>query len=165
MYNENPKIFRRALESWRANQPEEIIAVIDYTDEACITEFKEFQSQNGQTKLIVTQTPGKRPALAAGIRAAKGEIVALVDSDTIWDKSVLDKAISPFADKKVLGTGTRQNVHHPKTIAQNIFDIQLDLRFYDEVMPLDGSSKVLTCLWVALLFIAGRPSYPCLKIW
>ena len=163
VYNEDPKTFRQALETWKASEPAEIIAVIDYTDEACITEFKDFQSQNGQTQLIITQTPGKRPALADGIRAAKGEIVALVDSDTLWNNSVMKEAIRPFADKKVWGTGTRQNVYNPKTIAQNIFDIQLDLRFYDEVMPLDGTSKVLTCLSGRTAFYRRKAILPLLE--
>jgi len=146
VYNEDPTIFHRALESWRANNPLEIVAVIDYTDKGCIKEFEEFSQQFARAKLIVTEKPGKRPALADGIRVAKGEIVALADSDTVWSNRTLEEAIRPFADPKVSGTTTRQNAMSPKTIAENIFDIQLDLRFFDEMMPTDAASNVLTCL-------------------
>ena len=145
VYNEDPEVFRQALASWRANRPLEIIAVIDYTDKRCIEKFEEFSHQFDQAKLIVTEKPGKRPALADGIRAAEGEIIALVDSDVVWSKSVLKEALRPFADPKVGGTAVRQNILKPQTLAQNIFDIQLDLRFFDEVIPLNAAGNFLTC--------------------
>jgi len=146
VYNEDPDVFRQALASWRANNPLEIIAVIDHTDEKCIKEFEEFSHQFDQAKLIVTEKPGKRPALADGIRVASGEIIALVDSDALWGKLVLREALRPFADPKVGGTAVRQNVLNPQNLAQNIFDIQLDLRFFDEIMGLNVAGNALTCL-------------------
>jgi cellulose synthase/poly-beta-1,6-N-acetylglucosamine synthase-like glycosyltransferase len=146
VYNEDPRVFHQALESWRANNPLEIVAVIDYTDKACIREFEEFSHHFKRAKLIVTERPGKRPALADGIRAAKGKIVALVDSDAVWSNIVLKEALRPFVDPKVGGTAVRQNVLNPQTLAQNTFDIQLDLRFFDEVMPLGAAGSALTCL-------------------
>jgi len=146
VYNEDPDVFRQALASWRVNNPLEIIAVIDHTDEKCIKEFEKFSYQFKQAKLIVTEKPGKRPALADGIRATKGKIIALVDSDVFWSKLVLREALRPFADPKVGGTAVRQNVINPQTLAQNIFDIQLDMRFFDEIMGLNVAGNVLTCL-------------------
>jgi len=145
VYNEDPDVFRQALASWRANNPLEIIAVIDYTDEKCIREFEKFSRQFDQAKLIVTEKPGKRPALADGIRAARGKIIALVDSDVFWGKLVLREALRPFADPKVGGVAVRQNVLNPQALAQNIFDIQLDLRFFDEIMALNVAGNALTC--------------------
>ncbi len=146
VYNENLEVFHQALESWQANNPQEIIAVIDYADTACIQEFRRFAKQYDGAKLIITETPGKRSALADGIRAATGEIIALVDSDTIWTKTLLDKALPPFSDPEVGGVATRQNVLEPKTIAQLIFDIQLDLRYQDEMPFVAAKSDALTCL-------------------
>src|SRR3989344_1126380 len=60
VYNENPDIFQKALKSWEDNNPDEIIAVIDYTDTDCIEEFKKFQEQNKNGKLIITERSGKR---------------------------------------------------------------------------------------------------------
>ena len=145
VYNEDPEVFRQALASWRANNPLEIIAVIDHTDEKCIREFEKFSYQFKQAKLIVTEKPGKRPALADGIRVASGEIIALVDSDAFWRRAMLREALRPFADPKVGGTAVRQNVLNPQALAQNIFDIQLDLRFFDEIMALNTAGNALTC--------------------
>ncbi len=51
VYNEDPQVFRSALESWLANHPNEIIAVIDYTDEICIAEFRKFEESCAATGL------------------------------------------------------------------------------------------------------------------
>ena len=146
VYNEDPGMFRRALESWKDNHPLEIIAVIDYTDKACIAEFEQFRQGFDRARLIVTEKPGKRPALADGIRAASGEIVALVDSDVVWGPSVREEALRPFANPKVGGVTLRQSVLEPRTLAQRIFDIQLDIRFYDDMMPVSAVSTALSCL-------------------
>lgn len=146
VYNEDPEVFTKALTSWAENKPYEIIAVIDYTDQACITIFKNFQDQFPKAKLIVTRIPGKRAALADGIKTAKGEIVALVDSDTYWSDNVIKNTLSPFADPKVGGVGTYQDVWQPKTLAQKIFNIQLNLRYHDDFPFLAAAGDALICL-------------------
>lgn len=151
VYNENVEVFRKALASWAANKPNEIIAVIDYSDSACIQAFREFEKSrpthgNLTTNLIVTNTPGKRPALVDGIRAATGEIVFLVDSDTLWEKDVLGKALAPFADEKVGGVTVRQNVLAPRSIPQRLFDVYLDIRYLDEMRFLATLGDAVTCI-------------------
>lgn len=146
VYNEKPKIFREALKSWQQNNPKEIIAVIDYSDKVCIKEFQDFAKIFGNTKLIVTDRPGKRPALADGVKAAIGKIVALVDSDTIWDKNILKNMLAPFSDPSVGGVGTRQDVLKTDTLARRLFNILLDQRYFDEMPFLAKSGNALTCL-------------------
>ena len=146
VYNENPKVFVQALDSWKKNNPAEIIAVIDYTDLTCIEIFKKFKKSFSGAVLIVTKIPGKRQALADGIKVAKSEIVALVDSDTIWAEDVLRNGLPPFHDKRVAGVATYQSVLNPKTFAQKIFDIQLDLRYRHEYPFLAALGNALVCL-------------------
>jgi len=146
VYNEDPKVFTNALESWKANRPTEIIAVIDYTDTRSINIFNKFSKSFPGAVLIVTKKPGKRPALADGIAKAKSDIVALVDSDTIWADNVIKNGLSPFNDDKVAGVGTYQSVLHPKTFAQKIFDVQLDLRYKTEYPFLAAAGDALVCL-------------------
>lgn len=146
VYNEHPDVFRKALASWKKNKPKEIIAVIDYSDKTCIDIFKKFARTSKNAVLIVTKKPGKRPALADGIAKATSEIVALVDSDTIWDENVIRFGLSPFNDKKVAGVATYQSVLEPKTFAQKIFDVQLDLRYMQEYPFLAAAGDALVCL-------------------
>lgn len=146
VYNETPAVFTQALASWAANKPDEIIAVIDHTDTKCIEIFKTFAKRFKGAKLIITRVPGKRPALALGIEKATSEIVALVDSDTIWAAEVLKNGLCPFHDPKVAGVATYQSVLHPKTFAQKIFDAQLDLRYRHEYPFLAAIGNALVCL-------------------
>lgn len=146
VYNENPDTFTRALASWKKNGLDEIIAVIDYSDTTCINIFKKFAKVNPTAKLIVTKIPGKRPALADGIEQAKHPIVALVDSDTIWEDEVLKNALPPFADKKLAAVATRQSVENPKTLAQKLFSIRLEQRYWDDIPFLTVTGNVLSCV-------------------
>ncbi len=142
VYEEDPVIFRRALESWRINQPDEIITVIDVTDTTCIDIANEYPD----VTVIVTAIPGKRPALVDGILAATTDIVVLVDSDTIFEPQVLKRVLRPFADPKIGGVGTRQKVLVRGTVWQRIADIFLDVRYEDEVPAMTRMGTGLSCL-------------------
>ncbi len=150
VYNEDPELFRAALRSWAANGPDEIIAVVDHTDTRCMEQFKEFEAECADSPLVlrmlITHTPGKRPALADGVLAATNDIVFLVDSDTVWDPGVLPKAIAPFIDPEVGGVTLRQRVLGPNSTAQRIFDVYLDIRYIDEIRFLTAFGDAVTCL-------------------
>ncbi|KKP58904.1 MAG: Glycosyl transferase family 2 [Candidatus Moranbacteria bacterium GW2011_GWF2_34_56] len=146
VYNEDPKTFRLALDSWKINKPEEIIAVIDYKDKSSINIFKKFSKDFSGAKLIITNKPGKRPALVDGAKASSGEIIAFVDSDTIWSSKIKNKIIGPFADPQVGGLVTRQDVLNPDTLARKLFKILLDDRYLFEYPFLATVSDAMLCL-------------------
>lgn len=146
VYNENPTIFLRALNSWKRNKPDEIIAVIDYSDKRNIAVFRKFKKTCKGARLIITKKPGKRPALADGIRIAKGDIVALVDCDTIWALDALKHALMPFIDKKVGGVAPKQSLYKPSTFAQKLFSIRLEQRYWDDSPFLSFSIQRLQCV-------------------
>jgi hyaluronan synthase len=152
VYNEDPGVFRKALSSWIHEKPEEIIAVIDYSDTTCIEIFREFQKEWSTLSLIVTDRPGKRQALADGIRTAQFGIIALVDSDTIWTPGIRDIVLAPFIDSAVGGVGPRQDVLDPNTPARRLFSMHLDHRYFDEMTYLATAGDALTC-------ISGRSAF------
>lgn len=148
VYNEEHDTFRTALESWKNNKPDEIIAVIDHSDQGCIDIFKDFQKKNSslETTLIVTPKPGKRAALADGMKVAKYNIIALIDSDVIWQENIKDKMLWPFANPEIGGVAPKQIVYKPDTIARRLFDIHLDQRYNDESRYLAVVSNAVTCI-------------------
>lgn len=146
VYNENPALFKSALNSWKENNPHEIIAVIDESDKKCAEVFQQFKKDFKNSKLIITDEPGKRPALARGIKKSKGEILALVDSDTIWEKNIKEKILAPFADESVGGVGTRQKVLKTNTLARIFFSIHLDMRYLFEMPFMAAAGNAVTCL-------------------
>jgi hyaluronan synthase len=146
VYNEDPVLFRMAIESWLANAPDRIIAVIDVTDTRCMAIAREYPL----IEVIPIDVPGKRPALAAGVAAAGTEIVVLVDSDVIWERDVLQKLKMPFADPAIGGVGTRQNMYPSDgkrpTLWERIADIYLDIRYADEVPATTHWGRAVSCL-------------------
>ncbi|MBD3238259.1 MAG: glycosyltransferase [Candidatus Moranbacteria bacterium] len=149
VYNEDPMMFRRALNSWKRNRVNEIIAVIDYTDKENIKVFKDFTKQlvnKNRAKLYITERPGKREALEDGVEIARGKIVALVDSDTVWGSGIKDKLTGPFENEKVGGVAPRQDVLKADTLARKLFKFHLHNRFYNELNFLAGTGSGLTCL-------------------
>jgi cellulose synthase/poly-beta-1,6-N-acetylglucosamine synthase-like glycosyltransferase len=146
VYNENPSVFRTALHSWQSNNPDELIAVIDQKDLPCIRIFQEFAQNKPWAKLIVTSKPGKRPALADGILASKAEILALVDSDTIWEHNIKDNLLAPFQDPIIGGVTTRQHPIERNSIWQKMTDVFWDMRNYYDLPSQTAMAKALTCL-------------------
>jgi cellulose synthase/poly-beta-1,6-N-acetylglucosamine synthase-like glycosyltransferase len=148
VYDEDPPTFRMALESWKQNRPLEVIAVIDESDQACARIFEEMASTTHDVnlRLIMTSVPGKRPALARGIGESQGEIVALVDSDTIWEPDCIARLVAPFADPNVGGVTCRQSVYNPRTLAQKFTELMFDIRYEEETRFLGVMDQGFTCL-------------------
>ncbi|MDW0120244.1 MAG: glycosyltransferase, partial [Nitrososphaeraceae archaeon] len=147
VYKEDKKIFKRSLESWWKNNPAEIIAIIDKSDLECVAEFKEFQQDKSNLKLIVTSKPGKRAALADGISESKGSILALTDSDTMWDSNFLENALRPFqVDPKIGGVTPKYHPIETRTIWQKMTDIFWDMRNYLDMPAQTAGGKALSCL-------------------
>ena len=146
VYNENPTVFRTALHSWQSNNPDELIAVIYQKDVPCIRIFQEFAQNKPWAKLIVTSKAGKRPALADGILASKCEILALVDSDTIWEHNIKDNLLAPFQNAVIGGVTTRQHPIERNSIWQKMTDVFWDMRNYYDLPSQTAMAKALTCL-------------------
>jgi cellulose synthase/poly-beta-1,6-N-acetylglucosamine synthase-like glycosyltransferase len=146
VYNEDPALFKRALESWEASHPDELIAVIDQRDLPCIEVFKEFSANKFWAHLIVTSRPGKRPALALGIKKARSKIVALVDSDVLWSPAIKEKLLAPFRDPLVGGVAVKQNAIESQQMWQKIADMLWDQRNYLDWPSQAAMGKALTCL-------------------
>lgn len=146
VYDEDPALLENAVESWAANNPDEIIAVIDRQDKPCIQVFRRFREKNAKARLIVTSTPGKREALAEGIRVARSEIVALVDSDVVWAPDIKASILAPFRHPEIGGVVTRQNALECHTLWQRLTDIMWDLRNTYEWPSQIAMGRVVTVL-------------------
>lgn len=150
VYNEDPAIFRQAMESWIKNGVTEIVAVIDKTNTRHIVEYERHYASNKnlttKCRMVVTPKPGKRAALCDGIEAAKGDIIVLVDSDTIWSDDVLDKTLPYFLNEQIGGATLTQRILNPRNTSDVLFDILLWTRYRDEVPYLVGVGKAFNTL-------------------
>jgi hyaluronan synthase len=145
VYQEDPVLFRQAIDSWLRNDVAEVICVVDVTDEGSMAIARSYAS-TGRVRVMSTNVPGKRDALVKGWTAARTDLVALVDSDVIWEDDVSMWVMAPFADPEIGGVATRQNVYKPKGIWQNFADLYLDYRYFDEVAAQSAVGQAVSCL-------------------
>lgn len=150
VYNEDPDVFEEAMQSWISNGVDEIVAVIDKSNTRHIIDFERRYVRNPSVKtkcrLYVTPKSGKRAALCDGIEVATGDLICLVDSDTIWDADVVEKTLPYFRDPQVGGATLTQRIQNPDNVANVMFDILLYQRYVDEVPFLLVTGKAFNTL-------------------
>lgn len=133
-YREDPDILEDCLASWVAEKPDEIIVVPDVADVEVIARLDAWAAVNRRLRVLPFVHHGKRSALGAGIKQARGEILVLTDSDTRWTAGLLAAVLAPFADPHVGGVGTRQNAYLPRTsVWRRVADWMIDVRYLDYV--------------------------------
>ncbi|WP_329426392.1 glycosyltransferase family 2 protein [Streptosporangium sp. NBC_01495] len=143
-YREDAEILVRCLASWLAQDPQEVIIVVDVADTDCHAKLQEVTDP--RLRVLVYEHSGKRSALGVGIRAARGEVVVFADSDTWWQPGLLAAVQMPFEDPAVGGVGTQQNVfQRTSSVWRRIADWLVNLRYYDYV-PAMGSRGGVACL-------------------
>jgi hyaluronan synthase len=143
-FREDATILLQCLGTWLAQNPTEVIVVIDTEDvegQAALAAV-----DDPRLRVIVFAHEGKRSALGVGVRAARSEIVVLSDSDTLWTPGLLANVQMPFVDPQVGAVGTQQNVYQrTSSIWRRIADWMVNLRYYDYV-PAMGRKGAVICV-------------------
>ncbi|MEU1972019.1 glycosyltransferase [Microbacterium sp. NPDC019599] len=143
-FHEDPDILMRCLESWRSQDPDEIIVVLDVADLEAYDRITALEDP--RVRPLLFHHVGKRSALGAGIREARFDVLVLTDSDTMWRDGLLRSVQMPFVDLRVGGVGTHQNVYQRESsIWRRVADWLVDLRYYDYV-PAMGRAGAVPCL-------------------
>jgi cellulose synthase/poly-beta-1,6-N-acetylglucosamine synthase-like glycosyltransferase len=143
-YREDPDVLERCLDSWLRQCPTEVIVVLDVGDTEAYARLT--ARQDPRLSVISFRHEGKRSALGVGIRAARGEVLVLCDSDTCWQPTLLSAVQMPFADPTVGAVGTRQNVYLPgSNVWRRVADWIIDLRYMDYV-PATARAGAVVCV-------------------
>ena len=106
--DEPPELFREVLRRIAAQEPDETIVVINGPRNPALEAI--CNQCPGDLTWTWTPVAGKRNAIRAGVELASGEVVVLVDSDTLWTPATLAELVKPFADPRVGGVTTRQRI-------------------------------------------------------
>ena len=143
-FHEDPDILMRCLQSWRDQNPTEIIIVLDVAD---IEAYDRISALGDPViKPVLFEHVGKRSALGVGMRMATSEVIVLVDSDTIWTPGLLESVQKPFVDPLVGAVSTQQNVYERgSSVWRRIADWLVNLRYYDYV-PAMGKAGGVPCV-------------------
>lgn len=145
VYREDPEVLSQCLDTWLAAEPNEIILVLDLGERGCL-EMLQARELPATVRVITYPHTGKRASLGIGIRAARSEVVVVADSDTAWRPDLLREIQMPFADIRIGGVGTRQEVAARDTsIWRKVASWLLDIRYLDYV-PAMGARGAVPCL-------------------
>ncbi len=158
-FHEDPDILDQCLDSWLAQDPTEVVIVLDVADTEALHRLT--ARNDRRLHVMMFKHQGKRSALGVGIRAATSELIVLTDSDTFWTPGLLEAVQMPFADPRVGGVGTRQNVYErTSSIWRRVADWIINLRYLDYVPA--TARKVGWCACrAARRRTGGRPCCRC----
>ncbi|KAJ3188744.1 hypothetical protein HDU85_004458 [Gaertneriomyces sp. JEL0708] len=101
----------KALLSWLANEPFEIIFVTVDTAKTGLERLANAVDPKRATVRVVTvHRANKRSQMVAGANRVKTDITVFCDDDVIWGSEMLKWCLAPFEDGRVGGVGTSQRV-------------------------------------------------------
>lgn len=110
--DEPAELFRDVLARICEQKPTETIVVINGPRNRVLEDICNDFAGLG-VRWTWTPIAGKRNAVKVGTEQSSGQIVVLVDSDTVWTAGTLSELVKPFADHSVGGVTTRQRILHP----------------------------------------------------
>ena len=143
-FREDPDVLELALDTWLGQDPDQVIIVLDLADTEA--QRRLLARNDPRLRVIMFKHAGKRSALGVGIRAARGEILVLTDSDTRWTDGLLASVQMPFADPAVGGVSTRQSVYQADTsVWRRVAEWIINNRYLDYV-PATGRAGAVVCV-------------------
>jgi N-acetylglucosaminyltransferase len=143
-YREDPEILLRCLDSWLAEDPGEVIIVLDVHDQEAYERLQEVPDP--RVLVILFEHKGKRSALGVGIKAARFEVIVLTDSDTSWEPGLLAAVEMPFFDSRVGAVGTRRSAYAPESsVWRRVANWIINIRYLDYV-PAMGRAGAVICV-------------------
>lgn len=141
VYAEDPIVLRAALGSIKANEPDEILVVVDGGDSEMAAVAREFTD-----RVWLNPRAGKRAALQTAIPEARGEVIIIVDSDTLFGADVVRNIVKPFADPTIGGATTNQRIFDPdRNFCRHTADWMEFLRFTIST-PAQSSFGTVGCM-------------------
>ena len=105
--DEPVELFHEVLRRIVDQEPHETIVVINGPANPALEQVCQ---QLPAVTWVWTPIAGKRNAVRVGTEMATGEIVVLVDSDTVWTDRTLSELVKPFIDRRIGGVTTRQRI-------------------------------------------------------
>jgi hyaluronan synthase len=109
----------------------EVVAVNDGSKDNSGKVLDELARQNPKLKVVHKPNGGKRTAVAAGFYAAKGDIVVLIDSDSIVDRYAISEFMKVFSANPRVGgvVGNGKVLNADKNLLTKCQDVWYDYSF------------------------------------
>ena len=129
--NEEHSIYRTIVRIFASHYPREkvqVIAINDGSTDTTLAEMRRAQLEHPGLKIIdFTVNQGKRHGMAAGARAATGDILVYVDSDSFIRRDALRQIVAGFIDPEV---GAVCGHAYAENARQNLLTKMQEVRYY-----------------------------------
>ena len=129
--NEEQSIYECIECIYQSNYPQEqleVIAIDDGSTDGTYKEMRRAQAKYPSLQIIsFPKNLGKREGMAAAARAASGEILVYVDSDSFVDPDAIRKLVQCFADPSVGASSGQARVKNAET---NLLTKMQEVRYY-----------------------------------
>lgn len=140
-----PPTFMDTIDSLTYNGVEKILVVADVT---CVDKIRELCTYYFNVEIIPETQPGKRSAMATGLKHVKTKLTCFVDDDVQWCHTFLEYLLHPFnKDERIAGVGCEHNARYtsPCDIHMILCDMRLSVRML-ELMATSVVDKGASCI-------------------
>ncbi len=144
--NEEHFIARTVESCFRAQYPDdkrEIIVVNDGSTDATPAILKALQQRFPNLKVYNLPSSGKRHAMATGVRAASGEIIVFLDSDTFVYPTAFRRIVCGFEDPTLGAVSGHTDVENAD---KNTLTRMQELRYLVSYKLMKASESVFSCV-------------------
>ncbi len=134
-FNEGPMVERSIRSVATCSYPQELLEVIVVDDGSRDDTFFHMQRLRREHPTLVKLVRfkgnrGKRDALVAGFRAATGQILVTIDSDSEIESRTIEEMVAPFlADAEIGAVAGRVAVLNRDTVISRMLEVQYALAF------------------------------------
>ncbi|HWL87299.1 MAG TPA: glycosyltransferase family 2 protein, partial [Polyangiaceae bacterium] len=169
-FNEGPMVERSIRSVARCAYPKELLEIIVVDDGSRDDTFFHMQRLRREhpdlVKLIrFISNRGKRAALEAGFRAATGEILLTIDSDSEIEAQTVHEMVAPFlADPKIGAAAGRVAVLNRDSMISRMLEVQYALAF-DFGRAAQSTYRCVACCPGALSAVRREVILPHLTEW
>ena len=169
-FNEGPMVERSIRSVAKCDYPAELLEIIVVDDGSRDDTFfhmhylrREFPSIVRLVRFAGNQ--GKRAALEAGIRAATGEVIVTIDSDSEIEPDTIHEMVTPFlCDPKIGAVAGRVAVLNRDTVISRMLEVQYALAF-DFGRAAQSAYRTVACCPGALSAFRTKIVLPHLDEW
>lgn len=95
---------------------------------------------------VCSEVASKRHAIATGLKHLSGDVVVLVDSDTLWQTGMLENLLAPFSDSRVGGVTTSQRISNERDSIWTSWAAWLEVVRAEYTMPTMSTFGQVGCL-------------------
>ena len=168
-YNEGPMVERSIASVAGADYPVDKLEVVVVDDGSRDDTFFHIERLRRTYPTLVrvirfAGNRGKRAALEAGFRAARGEIVVTIDSDSEIERDTLRAMVAPFQEPRVGAVAGKVTVLNRSSLIGSMLDVQYTLAF-DFGRAAQSSFRAVACCPGALSAFRREVILPHLAGW